>query len=109
MVLSTSIMRHLAHRLLTLWAPAVLMAGAAHAQTVEPSAAPPASAFDSYKPYTDEPIGNWRAANDTTARIGGWREYAMQAQGMDTKPENKPAPHTRASEVMLEPIKKAKP
>ena len=101
MVLSTSITL----RLLTVWAPCMLLASAAHAQT----ATPPASAFESYKPYTDEPIGNWKAANDTTAQIGGWREYAKQAQGMQSKPENTPAPATKAGQAMPEPIKKAKP
>lgn len=101
MFLSTSIMR----RLLTVWASGMVMTGVAHAQTT----APPASAFDSYKPYTDEPIGNWKSANDTTARIGGWREYARQAQGLEAKPENMPTPVTKAGETMPEPIKKAKP
>ena len=45
------------------------------------------SAFKDYKPYTDDPVGNWKAANKEVARIGGWREYAKQAQ----QPENAPA------------------
>jgi hypothetical protein len=71
MVLFILIMR----RLVAALASTVLLTSVAHAQT----AAPPASAFESYKPYTDEPIGNWKSANDTAARIGGWREYAKQA------------------------------
>ena len=45
------------------------------------AAAPPAyrSALEGYQPYTDEKIVNWKEANDTTARIGGWREYAKEA------------------------------
>ena len=45
------------------------------------NAAPPPyrSAFEDYQPYTDEKIVNWKEANDTTARIGGWREYAKEA------------------------------
>ncbi|MGV8803416.1 MAG: hypothetical protein ACWA6Y_00460 [Polaromonas sp.] len=44
-------------------------------------AAPPAyrSALEGYQPYTDEKIVNWKEANDATARIGGWREYAKEA------------------------------
>ena len=87
------------------WAASLLLVGAAHAQT----AAPPASAFDRYKPYTDEPIGNWKAANDTTARIGGWREYAKQAQGLDSRPDNTPASANKARAAAPEPIKKAQP
>lgn len=93
------------HHLLAVWASTALLASVAQAQT----AAPPASAFENYKPYTDEPIGNWKTANDTTARIGGWREYARQAQGLESKPENMPTPVTKAGETTPEPIKKAKP
>lgn len=101
MVLFNSKKRHL----LAAWASTALLASVAQAQT----AAPPASAFENYKPYTDEPIGNWKTANDTTARIGGWREYAKQAQGLESKPENMPTPVTKAGETMSEPIKKTKP
>lgn len=46
-----------------------------------PDAAPPAyrSAFEGYQRYTDEKTVNWKEANDATARIGGWREYAKEA------------------------------
>ena len=68
-----------------------------------------ASAFDGYKPYTDEPPGNWKAANDNVARIGGWREYAKQAQ----LPDDTPAPTNKAGENMPKsavlPMTKAKP
>jgi hypothetical protein len=86
-----------------------LMACATHAQTATPapatSSAPYPSAFEGYKPYTDETIGNWKAANDTTARIGGWREYARQAQ----QPDNTPASSLKTGETVLEPVNKAKP
>lgn len=38
------------------------------------------SAMEGYKPYTEEATANWREANDTTARIGGWRAYAKEAR-----------------------------
>ena len=85
------------------------MACATHAQTATPapatSSAPYPSAFEGYKPYTDETIGNWKAANDTTARIGGWREYARQAQ----QPESTPTTSLKTGEPLLEPVNKAKP
>ena len=37
------------------------------------------SAFEAYKPYTDEATGDWKALNATTANIGGWRAYAKEA------------------------------
>ena len=108
----------------------VILAGASHAQpgptapaaASQASSAAPAtpaaasaksgagtSAFDGYKPYTDEPIGNWKATNENVARIGGWREYAKQAQ----QPDNTPAPTNKAGENMPKsavlPMTKAKP
>jgi hypothetical protein len=74
----------------------------ASAQTPAPSAsatqaAPAAyrSALEGYQPYTDEKTGNWKEANDTTARIGGWREYAKEASQPESgaKP---PAPDAAA-------------
>ena len=64
-----------------------------------------ASAFDGYKPYTDESLGNWKAANDNVAQIGGWREYAKQAQ----QPDNIPVAAGKAVEPISKPITKAKP
>ncbi len=49
-------------------------------------AAPPAyrSAFEGYQRYTDEKTVNWKDANDATARIGGWREYAKESSQSQT-------------------------
>jgi len=50
---------------------------------------PPAqysSPFAGYRPTGDEPVGNWRAANDEAGRIGGWREYAREAQAPEAVP-----------------------
>ena len=54
------------------------------------------SAFEGYKPYTDEKTIDWKQANDNTGKIGGWREYAKEAQqpdAADTGP--KPAPDVK--------------
>ena len=95
----------IARQLLAVCASGLLLASAAHAQT----AAPSASAFENYKPYTEEPVGNWRVANDNTAQIGGWRAYAKQAQGLESKPDNTPADAPKDMQSMPEHIKKAKP
>ena len=97
------------------WTVGALAAGAAFAQApiVAPLASPSASAaptsvsalpnataassaFDGYKPYTDEPVGNWKAVNDTVGKIGGWREYAKQSQPSGTPPA--PAPVGNAAD-----------
>ena len=58
--------------------------------------APYRSAMEGYKPYTDEKIVDWKQANDTTGRIGGWREYAKEAQQTDARDAgNKPAPDVK--------------
>ena len=85
---------------------AVLATGTAHAQTAVPkivampaaATAPEAyrSAFEGYQPYAEEKVTNWKAANATVDRIGGWREYAKQAQ----QPANTPAQTMKAGEAV---------
>jgi len=99
------------HNARTLWmafSSAALLAGHVSAQTAPPAMPPPAmppgatpvpykSAFEGYRAYSDDNMTHWKAANDEVARIGGWREYAKQAQNLELKPENMPA--TKAGEV----------
>ena len=90
---------------------ASLLGMAAHAQPAAPPAAPPTpptpqplafqSALQGYQPYTDDKIGNWKAANDTTARIGGWRVYAKEA--------NAPAPAAMLTPLAAPATSAAKP
>lgn len=47
------------------------------------------SAFEGYRRFSDEKVGSWREANDNVGRIGGWREYAKEAQRPDS---SAPAP-----------------
>jgi hypothetical protein len=49
------------------------------------------SSLEGYKPYTDEEIVNWKAANDTVAQIGGWRAYAKEAAQTSPAQDPKPA------------------
>lgn len=77
-----------------------LWAAGASAQTASPPQAAPAaaptvdavpgyrSAFEGYRPYTDEKIVSWKEANDTAARIGGWRAYAKEASQPDAPAAN---------------------
>ena len=74
----------------------------------QPQAAPAPlafkSAFEGYQPYTDDKAGNWKEANDTTARVGGWRAYAKEAAS--TEPVKSAQPHTApvsSSKTMPEP------
>ena len=80
-------------------------ASAVVAQTLPPAAsaasAPPGSAstklvyrsaFEGYRPHTDQPVGSWQKANDLVGRIGGWRAYAREGQG-----EAQPAPSSPTS------------
>lgn len=64
----------------------------------QPAPKPPAfqSAFDGYQPYTDDKTVNWKAANDTTAQIGGWRAYAKEASA----PAAQPTPQTAAQPAL---------
>ena len=46
------------------------------------------SAFEGYKPYTDEKTIDWKRANDNVGEIGGWREYAREASQPETAAES---------------------
>ena len=52
------------------------------------------SSFSQYRRLGDEKPVSWREANDTVARIGGWRVYAREAQQPDPAPGSKPAEPT---------------
>ena len=53
------------------------------------AAVPPSiyrSSFAEYRNLKDQPVANWGAANDLVGKIGGWREYAREAQGKVATP-----------------------
>ena len=60
---------------------------AAVAQTAPPGPAPAqpeggySSAFEGYRPFAADEVGDWRKANETVREIGGWRAYAREIQG----------------------------
>ena len=82
----------------------------AHAQTpsagsrpdpLDARAAVPAVRYDSTlnraRRGSAEPTSiPWREANDTAARIGGWRTYAREAQQADPQPPQQPDPRPSA-------------
>ena len=60
--------------------------GVAAAAATAASAAPAGasiyrSAFEGYRPLTDQPVLPWRESNDVVGRIGGWQSYAREGQG----------------------------
>ncbi len=44
-----------------------------------------------YKPFTDETVVSWKAANDNVGQIGGWRVYAKEAQQTEDTPVKTPS------------------
>ncbi|MFN3630530.1 MAG: hypothetical protein ACK4XK_10840 [Casimicrobiaceae bacterium] len=72
------------------------------AARLEAPAAPPAlpqpigfayrSVLDAYRRLSEVPVGSWREANDTVARIGGWRAYAAEAQAAESDRSASPSP-----------------
>ena len=77
-----------------LWA-SVALAQPAPTPTANPRMAEAATAgfksvLEDYKPYTEENTVDWKAANDTTSQIGGWRAYAKEAA--QTSPAKNPTP-----------------
>jgi hypothetical protein len=63
--------------------PAAAAPPAAPQYPTDAQAAVPAlvyrSAFETYRPNTAQAPGHWKSLNDTTARKGGWRAYAREA------------------------------
>lgn len=61
------------------------------------------SPFETYRRYRDEPVGDWRKANEQVGQIGGWRAYAREAAGSPSPAAASPgtrataAPSTPAS------------
>jgi hypothetical protein len=53
------------------------------------------SAFSRYPRAAESKAIPWRDANDTTARIGGWRAYAREAQQPDPAASAPAAPAIR--------------
>lgn len=50
------------------------------------------SPFARYRAFSDDKPMSWREANDTVARIGGWRAYAREAQQPEATPSGMAAP-----------------
>jgi hypothetical protein len=79
---------HLHARLLRATVPCLCagLLGFPAAQAAETQAAvepvPPAlaSPFDRYQAWRDEPLRDWREANDRVGEIGGWRTYLRESQ-----------------------------
>lgn len=59
-----------------------LAATAAHGADAPP-AEPPATPFEHYQPWRDEPLRDWREVNDRVGQVGGWRTYLRESQPDD--------------------------
>lgn len=70
-------------------------APATRSDPLDPKASVPSltyqSSFTQYRRLDDGKPVSWREANDTVARIGGWRVYAREAQQPDPTPAPRPA------------------
>ncbi len=81
----------------TLTAHAEPAARTARPDPLDPAAAVPVLVLASpiqrnARTPADKPV-SWREANDTVARIGGWRVYAREALQPDLAPAALPQPH----------------
>jgi hypothetical protein len=100
-----------------LFALAAVTSLSAVAQTAPTPAAPPAvpgrsaeaaaalpyqSAMEGYRPFSDEKITNWKKANETVGKIGGWRVYAKEAHEGSSQGQG-PAQGSQAPEATSNP------
>ena len=65
------------------------------AQAAEVAASPPAAAdpFAHYRHWRDEPLQDWRKANDRVGEIGGWRTYLRESQQAGDGPDQDGSGH----------------
>lgn len=59
------------------WLLGVPPAHAAEVEPPEPTTSPP---FQHYQGWRDEPLQDWREANERVGEIGGWRTYLRESQ-----------------------------
>ncbi|GGC63526.1 hypothetical protein GCM10011396_08120 [Undibacterium terreum] len=85
-------------------------AEAAHSRRADPldaqASVPPLryqSTLQTYRPYADSEVSDWKQLNENTGRIGGWRTYAKQAREPDAA-QAKPA-----GKELAAPVKPATP
>lgn len=58
----------------SLWTPM------AHATEPPASAQAMPAPFNHYQGWRDEPLQNWRQANERVGEVGGWRTYLRESQ-----------------------------
>lgn len=69
-----------------LWWPVALgvcawvIARPAQAADPEPPRQAVSTPFEHYRGWRDEPLQDWRAANERVGEIGGWRTYLRESQ-----------------------------
>ncbi len=67
---------------------------AAEEKTAAESARPALAApFNQYKNFRDEPVRDWRQANDRVNVVGGWRTYLRESYQDGSTAD--PSPHAR--------------
>jgi len=65
------------------------------------------SAFEGYRPFTDDKPIPWKQANETVRQRGGWKAYAEEAAGGGAS--DAPAAHQGHTMPMPPPKKEQKP
>ena len=99
---------------------AVLVVTQAHAQSDkvsqdpgDPRAAVPSvqyrSVFEKYRPLGNDKVGDWKAANDTVGRIGGWKVYAQESQEAAPSTERAAGNPTAPTTIPPKPATPEKP
>lgn len=52
------------------------------------------SPLKAYQGFSEQPLHNWREANDLVGRIGGWRTYAQEPYAQEPDTQAIPAPQS---------------
>jgi hypothetical protein len=62
--------------------------GPAHAAEAAPAEQAVAAPFRLYQGWRDEPLQDWRQANERVGEVGGWRTYLREAQQDGERSDN---------------------
>lgn len=63
------------------------------------------SSFTGYRSLIEPTVGDWREANDTVGRIGGWKTYAKEARNPETPAEVTTPNEVKPAAPVEEPLK----
>ncbi|MDO9618799.1 MAG: hypothetical protein Q7J43_14110 [Pseudomonas sp.] len=67
------------------------------------------SPLKAYQGFSEQPLHNWREANELVGRIGGWRTYAQEPYAQEPNPQEPYSQEVPAQQPAEPPTKPMEP